>query len=182
MPRTGGCGLIPGNNRGNAAFDIVIFTALIILVILPVFSAVFEKYLLSCKVQAIKDAVDLSNISAYNAINTGNLGVVSVDFGNAEIAALYRRILSKNLNLNEDLTPKENSIAEDTVTIDSLAGYTSGFPVTCPDGAIISRPAIHGHITVPMKPGLYRRLIQELTGRQYLELEVHVDSDIPVDN
>jgi len=169
------------SDRGTAAFDIVIYTALIIFVILPVFAAVFEKYLIACKAQVVKDAVDLSNISVYNAINTGSLSKTALTFDNSEVADIYRQILSKNLNLNGDLTPKGNSVAEAAVTVDSLVGYTGGFPVECPNGKTITRPAIHSLVTVPVRPGLYRQMVLSLTGRRYIEMKVHVDTDIPLD-
>ncbi|MCR4435041.1 MAG: hypothetical protein QHH06_06635 [Clostridiales bacterium] len=171
-----------GSEKGSAAHDIVMFAAVIVFVLLPVFSVVFEKYALLCKGQIIKDAVDMTNVSTYMAINSRNLGKNSISFDSPEVAAIYRDLLARNLNLNRDLTPRENSVAENTVTIDSLVCYTAGFPLACPEGKKLARPAVHSCVTVPVRPVLLRQMILELMGKQYIELKVHVDSDIPVNN
>lgn len=168
--------------RGSAAADVVLGAAIIIFVILPVFSVVIEKYIIYNKLLAIKDAVDMTNISAYNAINAENLGRNVVTIDNEKIDSLYRYLLARNLNLNSDLSPHPDSIAEGTVNIDSIIIYTGGFPLTCPGGTEFKRPAVHSTITVPVKPSLYRQIILDMIGREHIELKVHVDSDIPVNN
>jgi len=168
--------------RGSAAVEAVIGAAVMMLVIFPVFSAVAEKYIITNKAQIIRDAVDLTNIAVYNAIKAGNLGKNEIMVYNEEAERIYRAILAKNLNLKADLSPDKDSIVDGMVCIKSLAVFTGGFPLTCPDGTEISRPAVHSRLTVPVKPSLYRGVILGMLGKQYIELEVHVDSDIPVDN
>ena len=168
--------------KGNAAFDIIIFTMVIIFVIFPVFSVICEKYIVVTEAQSIKDAVDMTNIAVYNTMNNQALGRCVIDFDNEDIIASYKKLLAVNLRLNADLTPKPDSIAEGQVTIDSLICYTDNLPVKCTAGNVIKRPTIHSMVTVPVKPVLYRQLIFELTGKEYLELKVHVDSELPVNN
>jgi hypothetical protein len=168
--------------RGSAVVDVVLAAAIIVFVILPVFSAIVERFILFNKVQIIKDAADMTNVSVYNAINAGNLGkdTVNLDFPEAEY--IFRILLAANLKLDIGLSPLPQSLAEGNVLIDSLEIYSGGFPRTCPDGTIINRPTVHSLISVPVKPTLYRQLILNALGKDYLELKVHVDSEIPVNN
>lgn len=169
-------------NRGSAVVDVMIFAALLVFVILPVFSLVFEKYLLLNKVQSIKDAVDMAAISTYNSLNADRLGRMEVF---AEISAAeetYINMLAANLKLDNNLNPFEESLAEGKVEIKSLIFYGKNFPLSCPKGLILTKPSVHSIIDVPVKPSLYRRIILSLTGQQYFKLEVHTDSEIPVNN
>ena len=61
-------------------------------------------------------------------------------------------MLAKNLQLDFDLNPLENSIADYKVSIESIIIYTDSLPVKCPYGVNITRPAIHSCIIVPIKP------------------------------
>jgi len=167
--------------KGSSVIDIVIWTAIIIFVIIPAFAVVIEKFIILNKIQVIKDAVDITNISTYNSIVAEYLGKTIVEFDRDKVYAIYEELLSENLNLNRDLSPKEGSIPEGKVRIDSLAIYTGQFPVACPEGLEIKRPAVHSVVTVPVKPTLFRGIVLNMSGKQYMELKIHVDSDIPLD-
>ncbi|HOJ11390.1 MAG TPA: hypothetical protein PK733_12475 [Clostridiales bacterium] len=168
--------------KGSSISDVLIGAAIIIFIILPVFSAVVERYILFAKVQIIKDAVDITNISAYNALKTDSLGKTTVDFHNDKISGIYKKILAGNMKLDLDLNPTESSVADDTVIIKSIIIYTENIPNICPYGTSILRPAVHSCIVVPVKPTIYSRIIRKITGKNTFKLEVHVDSDIPINN
>ncbi len=168
--------------RGSAVLEVLLGVAMLVFVILPVFSAVMEKYILLEKSRIIRDAVDMTNISAYNALNTGELGKVQVNMTRSEAMRIFEEILAANLSLNYDLTPKPNSVAEEPVEVVSLEIYTVGFPTTCPDGTIISRPSVHSSISIPIQPSLYRSVILNLLGKDHIDVVVHVDSEIPLNN
>lgn len=171
-----------GNIKGSVVTEIVLMAALLVFIIMPVFSTVIEKYVLMEKARIIRDAVDMTNISAYNALAPGELGRAAVDMSYAEVLDIYIRILGKNLNLEEDLDPKTDSVAEGRVEVLSLVVYSSGFPSECPEGAAITRPSVHSCINVPVKPSLYRSIILGMLGKEHIDLVVHVDSEIPLDN
>jgi len=154
----------------------------IVFVIMPVFSSVIEKYLILNKAQIIKDAVDITNIAAYNALSAESLSRNSVLLDNSKLESIYSQLLAENLKLDYDLYPDEDSIADARVNIDSIIIYTAGFPLTCPKGIPITRPSVHSQITVPVKPMLYRSVILNILNKEYIELKIHVDSDIPVNN
>lgn len=169
-------------NGGTAVAEVIIAAAMLIFVILPVFSVVMEKYVLSEKARIIKDAVDMTNISAYNALDTTELGMVGVDVSRSKAMDIYEKVLRANLNLDNDLDPLPSSVAEGRVEVVSLEIYRSGFPGSCPDGISILRPSVHSSISIPVKPSLYRTVILRLLGKDHIDIVVHVDSEIPVNN
>lgn len=169
-------------NRGTAVAEVIIAVAMLVFIILPVFSVVMEKYILSEKARIIKDAVDMTNISAYNALDTLELGMVEVDVSRSEAMDIYKKVLRANLNLNESLEPLPGSVSDGHVEIVSLEIYRTGFPISCPNGKTISRPSVHSSINIPIRPSLYRAVILSLMGRDHIDAVVHVDSEIPVNN
>jgi len=170
------------STKGSAVVYTVIAAAMLVFVILPVFSAVVEKYIMNEKARVIKDAVDMANIGVYNALNAGNLGKVNVDINYSKALEIFRRLLRKNLKLDAEMCPEDGSIAEGKVEIQSLEIYLSGFPVTCTSGTVVDRPSVHSRVCVPVRPSLYRTAILKLLGKQYILLELHVDSEIPLNN
>jgi hypothetical protein len=170
------------DETGSGVVDVIIAAALIVFVILPSVSIVLEKFIIMNKSQIIKDAVDIANISLYNAINTVYLGKNVINMDKAYVEHIYRTLLAENLNLNFDLTPKENSIVDGEVKIESIIIYTGEFPLKCPDGTDIKRPSVHSSLTLPLKPSLFRQMLLDILGREQMELKVHVDSEIPVNN
>lgn len=156
--------------------------AMLVFVILPVFSSVMEKYVLLEKSRLIRDAVDMTNISAYNALDTADLSKVRVNVASVEAMDIFKEILSANLRLDDGLNPGPGSVAEGRVEVLSLEIYRTGFPVSCPDGTVITKPSVHSSINIPVKPSLYRSLILNLLGKEHIDVVVHVDSEIPVNN
>lgn len=169
-------------NKGSVVTEIVLMAAMLVFVIMPVFSAVIEKYVLMEKARVIRDAADMTNISAYNALSAADLGKTAVGMSRTEILDIYREMLGRNLKLDGDMDPKPDSVAEGRVEVLSLEVYTSGFPAECPEGVTIMRPTVHSCINVPVRPSLYRGIILGILGRDYIDIVVHVDSEIPLDN
>ncbi len=168
--------------KGSVVTEIVLMAAMLVFIILPVFSTIVEKYVLMEKARVIRDAADMTNISAYNAISAADLGKTAVDVSHTEVLDIYAQMLGRNLRLEEDMDPRPDSVAEGQVEVLSLVVYSDGFPATCPEGAAITRPTVHSCISVPVKPSLYRGIILGMLGRDSIDIVVHVDSEIPLDN
>ncbi len=168
--------------KGSGTADVLIIVAIIVFVLLPVFASVMEKYIVFTKSQLIKDAVDITNISAFYALEAESLGKNIIDFNETDILSIYRNMLAKNLQLDSELNPLENSIADYKVSIESIIIYTDNLPAKCPYNINITKPAIHSCIIVPVKPAFYHKIIRNITGKEYIQIKVHVDSDIPVNN
>lgn len=169
------------STKGSSTVVVVVYTAIIVFIILPVFASTVERFIIFNKAQIIKDAVDITNLSTYNSINTANLSKTMVTFDEEQLINIYKDMLMENLNLDIDLLPKVNSIAEGGVEINSIIIYKGPFPVTCPDGTEINRPTVHSVIIVPVRPSLYGGILLDKIGKQFIELRIHVDSDIPID-
>lgn len=181
------------NNKGSIVSDLLMFTFVLLFVILPIFSVVFEQYLLLLKGQAIKDAIDVTNLAAYNAMDikaksekiiVAGRNQSEVTITENKIKDMFKPLLALNMNLNNDLTPKENSIAAGTVEIVEVNIYPTGmsFPATCPKGGIINRPSVHSVIKVPLKPALYWNIYKYLTGDTgdgIKDYYIHVDTELP---
>lgn len=167
--------------RGSAMVDVIIGAAMIVFVILPLFSAVVERFILFNKAQIARDALDMTNISTYNSLNSAELGKTSVIFVSGETQQIYRDILSENLRLDNGMNPLPQSIAEGTVRIESIIIYTEGLPAVCPNGTHLTRPSIHSCVSIPVRPSLYRQLLLDLIGKDYLDMRVHMDTEIPID-
>lgn len=162
-------------------FYAVLVTSLLVFLILPLFSYIVEHYIHENKIQKLTDAIDITNIAVYNAINTANYSRTSLTFDDPRVNEIYKNLLSKNLKLNDDLTPREGSIADGQVRVIELIIYTA-VPATCPQGNSLNRPTIHAKIIVPMKPNLFRKVILDALGVEYIELVMHVDTELPINN
>lgn len=176
-----------GNNKGSIVSGLLIFTLIAVFVILPLFSAVFEQYILLIKGQAIKDAIDVTNLAAYNAMKIPEKSETKITATANDIRSNYMPMLALNMNLNSNLTPKENSIANGAVEIVNITVYPKGiaFPVTCPKGGTIRRPSVHSVIKVPMKPALYWNIYKFITGATgdgMRDYNIHVDTELPYNN
>jgi hypothetical protein len=168
--------------NGSIVTEVVLMAAMLVFIIMPVFSAVTEKYVLMEKARVIRDTVDVTNISAYNALTASELGKAAVDMSQTKILDIYREMLARNLKLDGNMDPKSDSIAEGRVEVLSLVVRSSGFPAVCPEGETITRPTVHSCIQVPVKPSLYRSIILGMLGKEHIDIVVHVDSEIPLDN
>lgn len=91
--------------KGSAVTDVVIGAAVIVFVLLPIFSFIAEKFIVLDKAQMIKDAVDMTNISTYNAMLAGSLGKEEVSLSHGEAEEIFISLLAANLNLKPDLSP-----------------------------------------------------------------------------
>jgi len=175
------------DQKGSIVSGPLIFALVVVFVILPIFGVAFEQHILLLKAQAIKDAVDVTNLAAYNAMKIPEKSETKITATISDIRANYIPMLALNMRLNNDLTPKGDSIAQGKVEIMNITVYPKGmsFPITCPEGGTIRRPSVHSVIKVPIKPTLYWNIYRFLTGatgdgiKDYI---VHIDTELPHNN
>jgi len=175
------------NNKGSVVSDLLLLTLVFIFVVLPIFSIVLEQYILLLKAQAIKDAVDITNLSAFNAMKVIDKSETKITASANDIKNHYNPLLALNMNLNSDLTPKENSVAAGKVEIINVTVYPKGmsFPVTCPEGDIISRPSVHSVIKIPVEYTFFWNIYRFFTGSTNDGIrthEAHIDTELPYNN
>lgn len=175
------------NNKGSMVSDILILTLVIVFIVIPLFSAVFDQYFLLLKGQAVKGAIDLTNLAAHNAMKTSEKSETEIKLAINDIKSNYIPMLALNMNLNSDLSPEANSVADGAVEIMNITVYPKGmnFPVTCPEGGKINRPSVHSVIKVPIKPALYWNIYKFFiggSGSGVKEYHIHVDTELPCNN
>lgn len=166
----------------GAISSYLLYIMLIVFILLPLSAVIMEKRVVSVKASSIKDSIDISNIATYTAIISDQAGKANIVIDNAKSLQVFEELLKKNLRLNDDLSPKDGSIAEGAVVVESINIYLSGFPVTCPNGKVIYGPTVCTNTKVPIRPSLYRETILNALGEEFIYLNLHVDSAIPVNN
>lgn len=168
--------------RGMSVTEVLIGLAGFIFIFLPLFTFVSEKYILFTKIQIIKDSVDLSNISLYNAISTSQLSEGTIFIEDEKMIEIFSRILKNNLKLDENMNPYSDGIISDKVKVESLKFFFGNNTFTCPQGNVIRGPFIHSTVIIPVKPVFFQKTILDFLNRENIELKIHVDSKIPIDN
>lgn len=170
------------SKKGNALADMLIFLFITVFIVLPLFAAVTEGYLLLNRTQILRDAVDMANVSSYIAINGSGLGRKEVRIDGDTLRETWSGFLASNLKLAPDLTPGEGSVVDGKVEILELDAYISGLPLTCGNGERLSRPSVHSVVTFPVKPSLFGKMILALGGGEFVYIKIHTDSEIPVND
>jgi len=170
------------NCRGYATIDVILFTGIMLFLIFPLFSFTLEKYVYQNSIQIIKDTLDMTAIATYESLDANSTAKDNIQFDRTELINIYKKYLAQNLKLNDDLVPEDGSIAKDTVRIEQLELFTSGFPDICPEGAEINKLSIHVLVVIPLKPNLYREVLLDALGKDYVELKLHHDTELPVNN
>lgn len=173
------------SNKGSAVSSVIAVAAVVMFIILPLFVVVVEKYIFNVKVNKMKDAIDIANLATYNAISTKITAKGDAALALEDDIVIFKEILAENLNLNSDMTPNVNSIAEDTVNVIEFKSYlysNTTFPATCLQGNNINRPTIHSVIEVPIRPTLLSRIVLDALGRSTIDIKIHVDTELPINN
>ncbi len=170
------------NEKGSTLVDMLIFLFIIVFIVLPLFAAVVEGYLLLNKTQILRDAVDMASISSYIAINGSVLGRKEIKVDADMLSEIWSSFLATNLKLAPDLTPEKGSIVDGRVEILELEAYTSGLPLVCSNGDRLLRPSIHSVVSFPVMPSLFGKMILKLSGCEYFKIIIHIDSEIPMND
>lgn len=170
------------DNKGTVLVDVILFGALIVFVILPFISLILEWQIVIIKVQSIQDAVDLAAMATFGALENISYGKEGLNLNFDRLTEDYRRTLSENLRLDEDMNPEANSVVGNRVIIEELEIFTDGFPANCSEGTLLTMPSVHTIIRFSIEPALYGAALLKLTGREYFDFRLHIDSELPVNN
>ncbi|TCT17033.1 hypothetical protein EDC18_101329 [Natranaerovirga pectinivora] len=171
--------------RGDIGIiEVILFTCIIVFIVFPVFSIVFEKVALDMKADEIKDIIKDATESTFVALNIDSTSVENIDVDIERFKEIFEEYLIINFNLNEDFSPKENSMVDAPVTINKILFYGSeDIPITHPTKEITyNRPFIEIEVLFPIKPHLYRKAILNALGREYLEVNINYYYTLPINN
>lgn len=156
------------NRKGSMAADIVLTSFILIVLILPLLSFVFEKYIMVNALNEISDSIDMSCISAYQAIRFQDASRGNIYIDSEDLRVEFMRYISYNLSPNLG----EFELKE----LDFVSG---SFPCTCSLGNTLTRPSVHAVVSIRIKAGIFDSAILGNDGVRILN--VHRDVDIPVD-
>lgn len=157
------------NRKGSITADVVLVTFIIVLVILPLFTFVFDKYLMFIVLKEASDMLDMSCLSAYEALkfDEASMGVVTIDLQKLEIEFL------KYAEYNSSMLPGVFYLRELDIISDSL-------PSSCSAGTILTRPSVHAVISICYNTGLFDRLVSGTEG--FRVLNIHRDVELPIEH
>jgi hypothetical protein len=175
MKNGGGFG---GKKNGSAYVDVLLTFFFLLILVVPLFSYVAERYVLLNKLQIMSDAIDASSLSAYMAINTEAASSRELSIDPTVFNNLFRNALQTNLSLNADMSPRDGSMAVGTVILQSSEIYMSGFPMQCPKGSTIRMKSFHIVVGIPVEPGFIRTYI--LNKDDPAIVWIHRDCEMPV--
>lgn len=169
------------HRNGSSLAGAILAAAIIVLVVLPIFSFILEGYIFTNKIQVIRDAVDITNMAAVNSLDWVSLSKTGMDFDYGILRENYERILAENLLLDANLRPQAKSVLDGNVEIEELSVFMDGFPLFCPLGTKLNRSGIHSVIAFIVKPTLYGKVLWLLTGKEFFEFTMHTDTELPAD-
>lgn len=160
---------IKNSIRGSAIFEMLIFACIIIFILLPLFAYCYERYVVYLKLNVIKDAVDMSILSSYNAINSEILSGSSVDICIQKAQHNFRELMSSNLNLDSELKPESKSVIDGQVKIKDIIFYPHS-----------SKAYVQCELFFPIKPCFFGNIIRLITGKELFNITFKETVEIPV--
>ena len=139
------------NNQGG--LPIVLLWSVVFFIVIILCTFVIEWYYMNVKSEVVKDALTFSALSVYKNIEQSQLQNGNLTLTN-EMKVTFNKYLAKNLNLNENLSSKENSIIIGKVEIDYMKIYEKDdIEKTYPDGNIIEyKPSLFVRIKYDIEP------------------------------
>ena len=169
------------NEKGEAITAVILFALFIVYIFIPIFAAVIEKQLFYLRAVEMRESMEIACLATYDSMRASDATKAVIDYDATKVNSTFKYYLSKNLNINSDLTPKSSGcIPQGIVTVNSINIYINGFPVAFPEGKYLTRPTVHAVITVPIKPTLYQYTVLSLLGVSTINCKLHTDVEIPV--
>lgn len=124
-----------------------------IIILVGVFT--IDVYYTNVKAEIAKDAVTMAALSVYKSIDISQLESGDITL-NEQIISTFKTYLAKNMKLNNDLSPRPNSIAVSQVEIEEFIIYKKDSNEKFyPDGNVINyKPSLYVKIKYDIEPML----------------------------
>lgn len=158
-------------DRKGAASAVV--GSIILLVAMTLLALAFDTAFLYARRDAIKQALDYSNMAVYRDLNREKLadGILAIDKTAAQDT--FREFLAQNLRLESNLTPRPGSFAAGLVqVVDFRVFNPEDLPNTDGLGNPVNEVSVYSQIRVPVKP-LFSGLLTTVS------VPVAITTDIP---
>lgn len=138
------------DRKGGAT---AVIGAIITLISMMLFALAFDTAFLYARRDAIKQALDYSNMAVYRNLNREKLvdGILEIDVTSAQDT--FREFLANNLRLDGNLNPLPGSLAAGPVqVVDFQVFNPEDLPNTDGLGNIVTEVSVYSQIRVPVKP------------------------------
>jgi len=138
------------DRKGGAT---AVIGAIITLISMMLFALAFDTAFLYARRDAIKQALDYSNMAVYRNLNREKLvdGILEIDVISAQDT--FREFLANNLRLDGNLNPLPGSLAAGPVqVVDFQVFNPEDLPNTDGLGNIVTEVSVYSQIRVPVKP------------------------------
>jgi len=161
-------------NKGNGSISIIIIMMFIILfIVLPITSMVFENYYVSIVSREIVDASYSSMSSTFDGINISRSTKDKLDY-DLDIEASFKEFLKYNLVLDESMQSQNEKFQNLEIvnfsnlykgTVDRISGLT------------MNRQSIHMEMRIEFEPMF---IMSNVGGKK--TVDIHFDYEVPIDN
>lgn len=166
--------------KGYAGIGLmIIVTFLIVCVLLPIWTVVFEKKYANAVQVTVHNQVHAALQETAGEIELSQLAGQEVVY-QAEVEAAFRRSLQKHMRVNQSLSPENGSIADGPLRLIGLHVYHARDGIWHDQkGRRYDRPGIEVELSVPIQPHFYAsQLLEE--GEDTVQLVVRQVYTVPV--
>ncbi|ADQ06140.1 conserved hypothetical protein [Caldicellulosiruptor hydrothermalis 108] len=135
-----------GNKNGDSA--LILVSVLLFTIIIPISTYAMNSTILLTQYDKIKQAI---KVSAMGALYNVSQDTILYDTGKQTVADAFTTLFKKNLQIDDSGYSKILTTTQ-PITIQELVVYDAGdVPATCPQGTVISFPAIHVVVSTQFK-------------------------------
>ena len=135
-----------GNKNGDSA--LILVSVLLFTIIIPISTYAMNSTILLTQYDKIKQAI---KVSAMGALYNVSQDTILYDTGKQAVADAFTTLFKKNLQIDDSGYSKILTTTQ-PITIQELVVYDAGdVPATCPQGTVISFPAIHVVVSTQFK-------------------------------
>lgn len=173
------------DERGDIGVGtILMVTTLIVLVIFPLSAFIFDFLRIQVVAGEVAKSIDAAVIDGYHSLDLEFLSKEEFIADNGLFEYYVTEEVKRSLKLNDDLSPKENSVLDGPLSINSVKFYDSTLlPYTDTDsGKVYNRPFVEINFTIRLKPLLYQQIILDVLGQPYKEFTASRKSSLPINN
>lgn len=138
------------NRKGTAS---AVIGMIFVMIAMMLIALVFDTAFIFAKRDAIKQALDYSNMAVYRNLNEEKLaeGILEIDKTTAQDT--FQEFLIENLRLDSSLNPLPDSLAAGPVEVEDFRVFNSeDLPNTDGLGNLVTEVSVYSQIRIPLKP------------------------------
>ena len=152
--------------RGNIEITFIfIYMFLIIFILFPLFTYIYEKMYFSIIESEVRDSLEVSISALYKEYRIYELSLGKIGINNE--SAEFIEYLKENLDLNDNLYAKNTSILFGEIDIISIYFEDSNLLIV---------------LDITIEPFIYRKLFMELTEKNNLIVRINLEVNTPINN